>query len=486
MSGRFTPRPITGTDDSLEAMLPDAYAELVSIGERLEGHYRDVQDLEFTVEHGKLWMLQTRGASRSARAALRYAVDFVEEGLLDKVTALRLIEPQMLVKILHASVDVEAQKRVVARGLPASPGAVSGTAVFCPDEAIRQSQAGERVILVRLETSTEDLEAMRCSVGILTSRGGMTSHAALVARGMGRPCVTGCSGIVVDERKGRFRVRNGSQIVQTGDIITIDGATGEVILGSVATSPADPPSSFGVIMEWADAQSDLEVRANADNAVAVRKALRNGATGIGLCCTEHMFLDEDHLGLVREMVLAYDANTRRRVIEHILPVQREDFLSLLRVVEGPIAIRLLDLPLHDLMPNERADLGSVADRLKTTVDQLANRARLLRPSNPVLGHRGCRLRLTFPELYEVQIRALFEAMASVQSTHDVEVVIPLVTSAEEVKRLRRRIRHMAERVCSERGIEVPDFKIGAMIESPIACLMADKIAPCRFSSSRYD
>jgi len=265
--------------------------------------------------------------------------------------------------------------------------------------------------------------------------------------------------------------------VCTGDSITIDGATGEVIMGAVATSPADPPASFAVIMNWADEQSQLEIRANADDASAVRKALRNGAQGIGLCCTEHMFLDEDHLGLVREMVLAYDATTRRRVIEHILPVQREDFLSLLKVVEGPLAVRLLDLPLHDLMPNERGDLGSVADRLETTVDQLANRARLLRPSNPVLGHRGCRLGLTFPELYEVQIRALFEAMATLNKTQLVEVVIPLVTCAEEVKRLRRRIRHMAERVCSERGIAVPNFKIGAMIESPIACLMADKIAP---------
>jgi pyruvate,orthophosphate dikinase len=477
VSGCFTPRLLGRGENSLEAEIPDAYQQLVEIAAVLETHYRDVQDLEFTIERGKLWMLQTRCAKRSARAAVQVAVDMVHEGLITKEQALLRVAPDDLSRLLHASVDAQAHKRVIAKGLPASPGAVSGIAIFSPSEAIARSNAGEKVILVRLETSTDDMEAIRLSAGVLTARGGMTSHAALVARGLGRVCITGCSDIIVEERKGRFRVRNGSMTVKAGDPLTIDGSTGEVILGRVATSPADPPEAFARLMSWADELRSIGIRSNADNATAFAKAFVNGAQGIGLCCTEHMFLDDSHLGLVREMVLAYDARTRRRVVEHILPVQRQDFRSILEVApDKPIAIRLLDLPLHDLMPVETADLASVAERLDTTVDQLAHRARLLRPSNPILGHRGCRLGITFPELYEVQIRALFEAAVELGSEQTLEIVIPLVTTAEEVKRLRRRIEQMVKQVCEERKAKAPSFEVGAMIESPKACLDAGKIA----------
>lgn len=477
VSGRFTPKPLAGSEDSLEFQDAKVYAELQRVGELLESHFGDVQDLEFTVESGRLWMLQTRTAKRTARAAVRIAVDFESEGLITRDEALLRVKPQNLVRLLHPSVDMNERRRVVAKGLPASPGAVSGRAAFDSETAIALTKQGEKIILVRVETSTEDMEAIRQVAGVLTSRGGMTSHAALVARGLGRPCVTGCSDIMVDERRRRFRVRNGNVVVEEGAGITIDGSTGEVILGQVATSTVAPPEAFDELLSWADDARTLGVRGNADNAIAVKKALESGADGIGLCCTEHMFLDEDHLGLVREMILAYDARTRRRVVDHILPVQREDFLSLLQSVNNqPVSIRLLDIPLHDLMPEDSGDLGSIAQRLESTVERLSSRAGSLLADNPLLGHRGCRLGLTFPELYEVQIRALFEAVIDIRFAGRLQVVIPFVSAAEEMNRLRRRIMHMATMVCSERGVPVPEFEIGAMIESPRACLVAGHIA----------
>jgi pyruvate,orthophosphate dikinase len=462
---------------SLEALHPPVYAELCRIAGVLEARFRDVQDLEFTIEDGRVWMLQTRAATRSVRAAVRVAVEMVREGLLTEDEALARVEPESLTRLMHPSVDAHARPRILARGLPASPGAVSGVVVFNPDEAVARSAAGERVILVRVETSTEDMEAIRASEGVLTSRGGLTSHAALVARGLGRCCVTGCADIVVDERRGQFRIRTGNQIISAGMTITLDGSTGEVMLGEVATTPADPPESFAVLMGWADARRRLEVRANADAAAAARKAADHGADGVGLCCTEHMFLEDDRLDLVRSLVLAPDAKARRTAVERILPSQRHDFRALLGAMpDKPVAIRLLDLPLHDFMPSEVAELREVAARLDTPLDQIITRAQRLRATNPLLGHRGCRVGLTFPELYEVQVRALFEAVVDLGTGQAPQVIIPFVTCAEELIRLRRRIEHMAQRVAGERGVERIDFTLGPMVESPRACLSAAELA----------
>lgn len=465
------------TDESLEATAPEVFAELQSIARVLEGHFREVQDLEFTIEDGRVWMLQTRPANRSVRAAVRAAVEMAREGMIDRDEALRRVDPESLTRLLHPSVDAHARPRVLARGLPASPGAVSGIAVFDPDTAVERAGAGDRVILVRVETSTEDMDAVRAAVGVLTSRGGLTSHAALVARGLGRCCVTGCADIVVDERRGRFRIRRGSQVVEAGDVLTLDGSTGEVILGEVATTPAAPPETFGALMEWADARRRLDVRSNADDAAAAQQGAQHGANGVGLCCTEHMFLEDDRLMLVRSLVLAPDAKARRREVESILPRQRRDFRALLEASAAqPVGVRLLDLPLHDFMPTERAELREVADWLETPFDQVVTRAQRLRANNPDLGHRGCRVGLTFPELYEVQVRALFEAVVDVGGHDRLQVIIPMVTCAEELTRLRRRIAHMARRVARERSVETIPFTLGPMVESPRACLAAGELA----------
>ncbi len=482
VSGAFTPFPLTRADarpglPTLEDSDPVAFAELDRIGRVLETALGDVQDLEFTIEQGTLWMLQTRDARRSARAEVRVAVEMAEAGLITRDAALLRVDAERLTRLIHPSVDVHEAPKTIARGLPASPGAASGVAVFDPDEAVVRSAAGERVILVRVETSADDMEAIRGAVGVLTSRGGMTSHAALVARGLGRCCVTGCSDIVVNERKGTFTVRNRGIVVEAGAWLTLDGGSGEVMLGEVATSPADPPAAFPVLMAWADARRRLEVRANADNATEAAQALEMGADGIGLCRTEHMFIESDRVALVREMVFADSVQSRRAVVDRILPVQRDDFRSILRVIgDRRLAVRLLDLPLHDIMPSAREDLADVAETLSIPVDVLVNRARVMRATNPMMGHRGCRLGLTFPEVYEIQVRALFEAALDVGGNPTLEVVVPLVTCAEELWRLRRRIAHMAARVFAEREAEPVPFTVGTMIESPRACLVADRIA----------
>ncbi len=482
VSGAYTPYPLSRADarpgaPTLEDDDPTAYTELGRIADLLERSLGDVQDLEFTIERGTVWMLQTRAAKRSARAEVRTAVEMSDEGVIDRDAALLRVDPERLTRLIHPSVDLHARPRVLARGLPASPGAVSGIAVFDPEEAVRRSAAGERVILVRVETSAEDMEGIRAAVGVLTSRGGMTSHAALVARGLGRCCVTGCADIVVNERRGQMTLRKGSGVLETGTWLTLDGGTGEVMLGEVATSPADPPAAFATLMGWADARRHIEVRANADNAAEAGRALELGADGIGLCRTEHMFLDYDRVSLVREMVFADSMATRRAVVERILPLQRNDFGALLEVAQGKVlAVRLLDLPLHDVMPSQREELSDLAAQLSMPVDVLVNRARVMRATNPVMGHRGCRLGLTFPEVYEIQVRALFEAALDVGGEHRIEVVVPLVTCAEEMHRLRRRITHMAARVSQERGAGPVPFTVGTMIESPRACLVADRIA----------
>ncbi len=482
VSGAFTPRALAdldsdGTAPTLQSTDPDVYGELEAVACRLEQTLGDVQDLEFTIEEGRVWMLQTRVARRSARAAVRFAVDMAYEGLIDEDEALRRVEPERLTRLLHPSVDVHANRKVIAKGLPASPGAVSGVAVFDPDEVVRRAAAGERVVLVRVETSTNDMEAIRAASGVLTARGGMTSHAALVARGLGRCCVTGCAELVVNERAARFTVRRSGIVVETGTWITIDGSTGEVMLGEVATLPADPPAAYHVLMGWADARRRVEVRANADNAAEATAAIEQGCDGIGLCRTEHMFQDAERLLLVREMVFAERRPARRAVVERILPLQREDFRGLFAATgDRPLAIRLLDLPLHDLMPETGEELEPLVEVLSLPREVLAARARALRAANPLLGHRGCRLGLTFPEVYEIQVRAIFEALLD-QDTHPpLQIVLPLVTLVEEVRRLRRRIDHIARQVCTERGAPTPRYTVGPMIESPRACLVAGELA----------
>ena len=482
VSGAFTPRAIAdldsdGTGPTLQSSDPETYAELDGIARRLERSMRDVQDIEFTIEEGHVWMLQTRPALRSARAAVRTAVEMAYEGLISEDVAIGRVEPEHLTRLLHPSVDVHARRKVIAKGLPASPGAVSGVAIFDPDEAVRRATAGERVVLVRVETSTEDMEAIRAAAGVLTARGGMTSHAALVARGLGRCCVTGCADIAVNERLGRFTVRNHDVVVEAGTWITLDGATGEVMLGEVATQPADPPAAYHVLMGWADARRRLEVRGNADNASEATAALEQGSDGIGLCRTEHMFLDAPRLRLVREMVFAEGKRARAEVVERILPLQSDDFHALFRATgDRPVGIRLLDIPLHDLMPANRGELEPLAEELNLAAETLAGRARLLHAANPLLGHRGCRLGLTFPEVYEIQVRAVFEAMLDLDAHPPLQIILPLVTMVEEVRRLRRRIDHIASQVCAERGEPVPPYLVGPMVESPRACLVAGELA----------
>ncbi len=482
VSGAFTPRAIAdadaeGTGPTLQSSDPDTYVEVERIARQLERALGDVQDLEFTIEEGRVWMLQTRPALRSARAAVRTAVEMAYEGLITEGVALERVEPERLTRLLHPSVDVHARRKVIAKGLPASPGAVSGIAIFDPEEAVRRAGAGERVILVRVETSTEDMEAIRAAAGVLTARGGMTSHAALVARGLGRCCVTGCAEIVVNERIGRFTVRHRDVLVESGTWITLDGATGEVMLGEVATQPADPPAAYHVLMGWADSRRRLEVRGNADNASEATAALEQGCDGIGLCRTEHMFLDAERLKLVREMVFAERKRTRAAVVERILPLQSEDFHALFRATgDRPIGIRLLDIPLHDLMPDDRSELEPLAEEMKVPIETLAGRARLLHAANPLLGHRGCRLGLTFPEVYEIQVRAVFEAMLDLDAHPPLQIILPLVTMVEEVRRLRRRIDHIARQVCAERGEPVPPYAVGPMVESPRACMVAGELA----------
>lgn len=473
VSGAYTPLPLK----ALEEQAPSTYAALADIAATLESALGDVQDLEFTVEQGQVWMLQTRVAQRSVRAAVRCAVEMHEEGLIDQATALRRIEPQHLSRLLHPTVDMADRRTVIARGLPASPGAVSGVAIFDPDEAIRRSRAGEAVILVRRETSAEDLDAMRAASGVLTSRGGMTSHAALVARGLGRCCVTGCADLQIDERAGVFRVRNGRARITAGTWLTLDGTTGEVIRGRVATTPAAPPIAYGKLMGWADATRRMQVLANADNAAEARAALTNGADGIGLVRTEHMFLGEDRLDLVREMIFAYGETARQRLAERIGPIQRADFAAMFAVTgTRTVAVRLLDLPLHDIVPTSDDELRALADHLKVSQAALLRRAEHLQASNPSLGHRGCRLGLTFPEVYAIQMRSLFEAALDAAERPTIQVVLPLVTCGEEMRRLRRRIERAARAVAQERGIAVPDFTVGAMVETPRACLIAGELA----------
>ncbi|MGS1017989.1 pyruvate, phosphate dikinase [Allosphingosinicella humi] len=463
---------------SMEEALPQVYGELARVFDTLENHYRDMQDIEFTVERGKLWMLQTRSGKRTAKAALRIAVEMAREGLITEEEAVLRVDPAALDQLLHPTLDPSAPRNVIARGLPASPGAACGQAVFDADTAERFAGMNEDVILIRTETSPEDIHGMHAAKGILTARGGMTSHAAVVARGMGRPCVSGAGGLSIDSKARMMRV--GKQEVREGDLVTIDGTSGEVMLGAVPTVQPELAGDFGTLIAWADKVRRLKVRTNAETPDDCRTAREFGAEGIGLCRTEHMFFDADRITAVRQMILAESETGRRAALAKLLPAQRGDFEEIFRIMAGlPVTIRLLDPPLHEFLPHSEEEFATVAEAADTTVDVLKRRVGELHEFNPMLGHRGCRLGITYPEIYEMQARAIFEAAVAVAKESGAapipEVMVPLVATKAELQTIRKLIDATAKAVFEEQGLSV-DYLVGTMIELPRAALMAGKIA----------
>ncbi|WP_294252599.1 pyruvate, phosphate dikinase [uncultured Sphingomonas sp.] len=463
---------------SMEEAMPEVYGELAAVFDRLETHYRDMQDIEFTVERAKLWMLQTRSGKRTAKAALKIAVDMANEGLITREEAILRVDPAALDQLLHPTLDPKAPRDVLTKGLPASPGAASGLAVFDSDTAEKRANAGDSVILIRVETSPEDIHGMHAARGILTARGGMTSHAAVVARGMGRPCVSGAGSLSINAREKVMRV--GSREVREGDMVTIDGATGEVMAGQVPTVQPELSGDFGTLMTWADEVRRLKVRANAETPLDCRIAREFGAEGIGLCRTEHMFFDSARITAVRQMILAENEAGRRAALDKLLPEQRSDFLEIFEVMAGlPVTIRLLDPPLHEFLPHEEAEFTEVATAAGVDVDTLKRRAAELHEFNPMLGHRGCRLGVTYPEIYEMQARAIFEAAIAVAEKSGAapvpEVMIPLVATRRELELMKAVVDKAAQAVFAEKGRTL-DYLVGTMIELPRAALMAGEIA----------
>lgn len=463
---------------SMEEAMSEVYGELAAVFDRLETHYRDMQDIEFTVERAKLWMLQTRSGKRTAKAALKIAVDMANEGLITREEAILRVDPQALDQLLHPTLDPKAPRDVLTKGLPASPGAASGLAVFDSDTAEKRANAGDAVILIRVETSPEDIHGMHAARGILTARGGMTSHAAVVARGMGRPCVSGAGSLSINAREKVMRV--GSREVREGDMVTIDGATGEVMAGQVPTVQPELSGDFATLMTWADEVRRLKVRANAETPLDCRTAREFGAEGVGLCRTEHMFFDSARITAVRQMILAENEAGRRAALEKLLPEQRSDFLEIFEVMAGlPVTIRLLDPPLHEFLPHEEAEFAEVATAAGVDVDTLKRRAAELHEFNPMLGHRGCRLGVTYPEIYEMQARAIFEAAIAVAEKSGAapvpEVMIPLVATRRELELMKAVVDKAAQAVFAEKGRTL-DYLVGTMIELPRAALMAGEIA----------
>lgn len=486
VAGIRTPQSLTkygrekeGSDmPSMEEVMPEVFAQLDEVRAKLESHFRDIQDLEFTVESGKLFMLQTRNGKRTASAALKIAVDYVKEGLLSEEEALCRVDPQSLDQLLHPTLDPKAERNVLTKGLPASPGAASGKIVFTADEAERLSNAGEKVVLCRQETSPEDIHGMHAATGILTSRGGMTSHAAVVARGMGKPCVAGAGELHIDAKSKMIRI-DGHELGEQ-DTITIDGATGEVILGAVATIKPVLSGDFGVLMGWADSRRRMAVRTNAETPLDAKTARDFGAEGIGLCRTEHMFFDPSRIQNVREMIFATKIEARKAALDKLLPEQRADFEGLFEIMAGlPITIRLLDPPLHEFLPHEQEDIDAFAKSAGFPADIVARRLSELKELNPMLGHRGCRLGITYPEIYAMQARAIFEAAVNVaEKSGDTvvpEIMIPLVATRRELELMRKVVEEEAKAVFAEKGKSV-EYIVGTMIELPRACLTADKIA----------
>ena len=463
---------------SMEEAMPETYGELAKVFRLLEDHYRDMQDIEFTVERGKLWMLQTRSGKRTARAALKIAVDMANEGLISEAEAVVRVDPGALDQLLHPTLDPDAPRDVLTKGLPASPGAASGAAVFDSDTAERRAAGGEAVILVRVETSPEDIHGMHAAKGILTARGGMTSHAAVVARGMGRPCVSGAGTLSIDMKARVMRI--GAREIREGDRLTIDGATGEVMAGEVPTVQPELSGDFGTLMAWADKGRRLKVRANAETPHDCRTARDFGAEGVGLCRTEHMFFDSGRITAVRQMILAADEKGRRAALDKLLPEQRADFTEIFQVMAGlPVTIRLLDPPLHEFLPNEEDEFAEVAEAAGVDVETLKRRAAELHEFNPMLGHRGCRLGVTYPEIYEMQARAIFEAACDVAAKSGEavvpEVMIPLVATRRELELMKAVVDTAAKAVFEEKGRTL-DYLVGTMIELPRAALKAGEIA----------
>jgi len=465
------------TSLSMEEAMPEVFGQFKAVVERLERHYRDMQDIEFTVEQGRLFMLQTRNGKRTAKAALKVACDLVDEGVISEKEAVSRVEPASLDQLLHPAIDPKAVRDVVAVGLPASPGAAVGRIVLTSAEAERLGTIGESVILVREETSPEDIHGMHAARGVITARGGMTSHAAVVARGMGRPCVSGAGELHIDEAKGEMRARG--RTFKVGDIVTIDGSTGEVLAGAVQMVEPELSGDFGKLMAWADRFRRLKIRANAETPLDARTARSFGAEGIGLCRTEHMFFEADRIAAVREMILADDEKGRRTALAKILPMQRADFIELFTVMAGlPVTIRLLDPPLHEFLPRTEEEMNTLAAASGVDPAKLARRAEELHETNPMLGWRGCRLGVAFPEIYEMQVRAIFEAACEIAAKGDApepEVMHPLVAKKEEMKFLRELTDRTAEAVMAEKGVKVA-YKVGTMIELPRAALRADDLA----------
>lgn len=472
-------RTIAGVDQpSMEEVMPGVFADLEAVRHKLETHFTDMQDIEFTVQQGKLWMLQTRSGKRTAKAALKVAVDMALDGLIDKKTAIQRVDPSALDQLLHPTLDPKAKRAVLARGLPASPGAASGQVVFSAEDAETWVKNGKKVVLVRIETSPEDIGGMHVSQGILTARGGMTSHAAVVARGMGRACVAGAGDVRIDYAGKCFTA--GGETIREGDVITLDGGTGEIIKGAVPTVQPELTGDFGTLMSWVDEVRTMKVRANAETPLDARTARKFGAEGIGLCRTEHMFFDPKRIIAVREMILASDEAGRRAALAKILPYQKDDFVELFEIMDGlPVTVRLLDPPLHEFLPNSEADMAEVAKAAGADIATLRARNAQLHESNPMLGHRGCRLGLTYPEIYEMQARAIFEAAVEVTkkngSCAGIEIMIPLVGIPKELEILRALVERVGKEVFAASGVTVPHM-IGTMIELPRACLTADEIA----------
>ncbi|BCS55697.1 pyruvate, phosphate dikinase [Geobacter sp. SVR] len=485
VAGIRTPQPINRVKDkdgklpSMEEVMPDCYQQLVQIRGILEKHYKDMQDIEFTIEKGILYMLQTRNGKRTAPAAIKIAVEMVREGLIDEKTAVLRVAPNQLDQLLHPCLDPKAEKLVIAKGLPASPGAVSGEVVFTADEAEAEAKTGRKVILVRIETSPEDIHGMHAAQGILTARGGMTSHAAVVARGMGKCCVAGCGDIKVDYVTETFTAKNGV-VVKRGDLITLNGSSGEVMLGAVPTIPVQLTGDFGTLMGWVDGFRTMKVRANSDTPHDSKVARDFGAEGIGLCRTEHMFFDAERIAAVREMILSDELEGRERALAKIMPMQKGDFIGIFREMKGlPVTIRLLDPPLHEFLPQEDRDIEDLAKTMGVSVGAIKHKIEFLHEFNPMLGHRGCRLGITFPEIYDMQVRAIMEAACELVRDEGFtivpEIMIPLIATVKELQVLKQNAAAVCEEVIAQYGVKL-EYLIGTMIELPRAALTADEIA----------
>ncbi len=480
VAGIRTPHPICGAPNSLEKVMPKAYKQLVQIYKKLELHYKDMQDIEFTIQNNRLWMLQTRSGKRTGAASVRIAVEMVREKILSEKEAILRVQPAQLDQLLHPMIDPKAKTRVLAKGLPASPGAACGKVVFTADEARDWAERGEKVILVRLETSPEDIHGMHAAQGVLTARGGMTSHAAVVARGMGRCCVSGCGDIQINYEKETFDVKGVT--IKKGDLITLNGTTGEVLLGQAPTIQPELSGNFGKLMSWVDKYRRLKVRTNGDTPTDARVARGFGAEGIGLCRTEHMFFEPARIDAVREMILANTVEERERALKKILPMQKGDFKGIFREMKGlPVTIRLLDPPLHEFLPHTDEEIADLAAKIGASAAKLKAKAEFLHEMNPMLGHRGCRLGITFPEIYKMQVRAIMEAACELAKEEKFkiipEIMIPLVGHVNELKRMREDTEEVCRTVMKELGVTL-EYMVGTMIELPRAAITADEIATC--------